>query len=101
MNTGLNDIEVYPIDSVGDDPIKILVPASAGQISEQFGWSSLAGGIEAVAIGGSSTLNVQIYSRNGPVEAVPPIVAAPIPGIISIEQVEKESILQVKSFLVN
>jgi hypothetical protein len=98
LNTGGADIYVYPINASGGQHIQIVVPAGGGELAEQYGWATIAGGFEAVAVGASSTLSIQMYSRDGPEKATPPVV--PI-AIISTPYTKQEKFLQVKTFLVD
>lgn len=98
INEGLNDVYVYPVDSQGGRTLRIPVVAGGAQLSEQFGWGSIAGGFEAIALVAPSSLAIQVYSRDGPEKATPPVVPV---SIIATPSKPKQKFLQVKSFNIN
>lgn len=98
LNTGATDITVYPINSQGASNLEVVVPAGGGELAEEYGWSTIAGGFEAVASLASSTLSIQLYSRDGPIQATPPVI--PI-SIIPIKRKVDKRFIQVKTFQVS
>jgi hypothetical protein len=100
INLGAEDINVYPIDSQGGSDLKIRALSGGGQITEQFGWSTIAGGIEIESLANTTAVNVQVYSRDGPRQEEPePVVAQSGPDQLLLP--DEKPFLQVKNFQVS